>query len=144
MKLEFWTVMDSSARRAAALAEQAEQAGWDGIAVYDSQNLDGDCYVALALAAAATQRLGLSTGVTNPLTRHPAVAAGAMASIQQVSGGRAVLGIGRGDSALAHLGHAPVYPQVFERYLEALQTYLSGAGVAFDDLTFSPSRWPLL
>ncbi len=142
MKPEFWTLMDSSPRRATALAEQAEQEGWDGVAVYDSQNLDGDCYVSLTQAAAATQTLGLGTGVTNPFTRHPVVAAGAMASIQEISDGRAVLGIGRGDSALAHLGHAPVYPQEFERYLEALQTYLSRGAVAFDDLTFSKQMAP--
>ena len=136
MKLEFWTAMDPSPQRAAGFSEWAETAGWDGIAFYDSQNLDGDCYVALALAAAATQHLGISTGVTNPLTRHPAVAASAIASIQQVSGGRAVLGIGRGDSALAYVGHAPVHIEVFKRYIEAVQTYLRGEAVSFDDLTY--------
>ena len=142
MKLELWTAMDASPQHAAEFAERAEQAGWHGIAVYDSQNLNGDCYVALALAAAATQRLGLSTGVTNPLTRHPAVTACAIASIQQVSGGRAVLGIGRGDSALAYVGHAPVYTEAFERYLKAIQTYLSGAAVSFDDLRFCEQMAP--
>ncbi len=142
MKLELWTGTDSSPQLAAGFAERAEQAGWHGIAVYDSQNLSGDCYVALALAAAATQRLGLSTGVTNSLTRHPAVTACAIASIQRVSGGRAVLGIGRGDSALAYIGHAPAYLETFERYLEAVQTYLRGAGVAFDDLKFCEQMAP--
>jgi alkanesulfonate monooxygenase SsuD/methylene tetrahydromethanopterin reductase-like flavin-dependent oxidoreductase (luciferase family) len=78
----------------------------------------------------------MSTGVTNPLTRHPAVAASAIASIQQVSGGRAVLGIGRGDSALAYVGHAPVHIEVLKRYIEAVQTYLRGEAVSFDDLRY--------
>lgn len=142
MKLEFWAGTDSSPERAAAFAERAEQAGWHGIAIYDSQNLNGDCYVALALAAAATQRLSLSTGVTNSLTRHPAVTACAIASIQRVSGGRAVLGIGRGDSALAFIGHAPAYLEAFENYLKATQTYLRGEGVAFDDLKFCEQMAP--
>src|SRR5438105_3703561 len=105
--IEIWAagagVPGHSARRAA----QVEAEGYDGLAFVDSQNLAGDCYVALALAAAATQRLKLATGVTNPFTRHPAVAACAIASVQAESGGRAMLGIGRGDSALAHLGFAP-------------------------------------
>jgi len=54
--------------------------------------------------AAATERLKLCTGVSNPLTRHNAVAAACAATLQAISGGRAVLGIGRGDSALAYLG----------------------------------------
>ena len=64
--------------------------------------------------------------MTNPLTRHAAVTAGAIASIQEVSGGRAMLGIGRGDSSLFNIGHKPVPPAAFERYLGDVQTYLRG------------------
>ena len=66
----------------------------------DSQSLCADPYVKMGGWAVATERLKLSTGVTNPLTRHPAVTATAAATVQSISGGRAVLGIGRGDSAL--------------------------------------------
>jgi 5,10-methylenetetrahydromethanopterin reductase len=69
--------------------------------------------------------------VTNPLTRHPAVTAAAAATLQSITGGRAVLGIGRGDSALAYLGHAPAPMAVFRRTLSDLQTLLSGGEVAF-------------
>lgn len=133
---ELWTLTVSSPERAAASARRAEAAGWAGMAVVDSQHLSGDSYVALALAAGATDRLGLATGVTNPVTRHPAVTASAIASIQRISGGRAVLGIGRGDSALAHLGRAPAGVGVLEKYLIALQTYLRGGGIEFDALDF--------
>ena len=75
MPLELWTQTISSAQHAARFAERAEAAGWDGMAVVDSQNLAGDSYVALAIAAGATEHLGLGTGVTNPFTRHPAVTA---------------------------------------------------------------------
>ena len=50
------------------------------------------------------------------------------------SGGRAVLGIGRGDSALAHLGLAPAPVALFERYLAQVQAYLRGEEVPFDEL----------
>lgn len=139
---EHWTVGVASPRRISATAERAEADGWDGLAVVDSQNLSGDCYVALTMAAQNTDRLKLATGVTNPVTRHPAVTAAAIASVHLVSNGRAVLGIGRGDSALAHLGRAPARVADFEHYLEALQTYLRGEAVAFDDLDFSESSAP--
>ena len=92
----------------------------------NSQNLSGDPYVALAMAATATKRIGLGTGVTNNVTRLAAVTACSIASIQRLSGGRAVLGIGRGGSALAHLGRAPSRLAPFERYLRQLQAYLRG------------------
>ncbi len=126
----------------AAIARQAEQQGWDGLSFVDSQNLSGDVYVALTTAAVATNSLQLSTGVTNPVTRHPAVTAGAIASVQSVSGGRAQLAIGRGDSALAHLGRGPAGVGRFERYLETLQSYLRGDEVPFDDLDFGEAVAP--
>ena len=141
-KVEMWTAVGPDVRLAAEYGRRAEEAGWDGLSIYDSQNLSGDSYVAMALAAAATKRIGLSTEVTNPLTRHPSVTAGAIASIQQVSDGRAVLGIGRGDSALAYIGHAPVYSSFFESYLKAVQAYLRGDGVSFEDLTFGKGMAP--
>lgn len=136
MSVALWTLTTASPRRIGAVAERLEAAGWHGMAVVDSQNLSGDCYVALSLAAAATTRLQLGTGVTNSVTRHPAVTAAAIASIQSLSGGRAVLGIGRGDSALAHLGRAPARVRAFEGYLVTLQRYLRGESVSFDDLDF--------
>ncbi len=113
-------------------ATRAEEAGYDGITVVDSQNLSGDCYIALALAAKATSTIKLGTGVTNPFTRHPAVSASAIATVQAESGGRAVLGIGRGDSALAHLGFAPSSVETFEDYLRRVQGYLRGEEVPFE------------
>jgi len=84
------------------------------------------------LGGAATTRLKLGTGVTNSGTRHPAVTASAIATVQAESGGRAYLGIGRGDSALAHLGRAPEKVAAFEDYLERVQGYLSGEEVPFE------------
>jgi 5,10-methylenetetrahydromethanopterin reductase len=113
-------------------AQRAEADGFDGMGVVDSQNLAADPYIELALAAHATTTLKLGTAVTNPLTRHPAAAATAIATVQAESGGRAVLGIGRGDSALAHLGLSPAPVAVFRDYVERLQGYLNGEDVPFD------------
>jgi 5,10-methylenetetrahydromethanopterin reductase len=111
-----------------------EAEGWDGQMAMDSQSLSADPYVVLAALATGTSRLLLGTSVTNPYTRHPAVTAGAMVSLQALSGGRAVLGIGRGDSSLAFLGRAPLSVPSFERCLLALQAYLRGEPVPFDAL----------
>jgi 5,10-methylenetetrahydromethanopterin reductase len=123
-------------------ASRAEAAGFDGIAVVDSQNLAGDPYVGLALAARETERLRLGTAVTNPVTRHPAVTASAAVTLQVASQERFVLGIGRGDSALAHLGRAPASVPMFERYLAVLRAYLRGDDVAFDELGFDEAVAP--
>lgn len=102
--------------------------------VWDAQSSDGDCYVSLAAAAMATTSLKLGTGVTNPVTRHPSVTASAIASLQAISNGRAVLGIGRGDASLAHIGRAPASVETLSRYTQLVQRYLRGDSVAFKEL----------
>jgi 5,10-methylenetetrahydromethanopterin reductase len=133
MSIEFWSNGAGMPSAFVRRAKRIEEAGYDGITIVDSQNLSGDCYVALALAAAETERLMLGTGVTNPFTRHAAVTACAIATVHAVSGGRAWLGIGRGDSALAHLGFSPASPELLAGYLRKLQGYLGGEEVPFDD-----------
>ena len=132
--MQLWTTGVASARGAARTAQEIEASGWDGMLVVDSQNLSGDPYISLALAATVTTRIGLGTGVTNSVTRHAAATATAITSVNRISNGRAVLGIGRGDSALAHLGRAPARLAQFERYLRHLQLYLAGDSVGFDDI----------
>lgn len=137
-----WTFANPDVGLIMEHARKVEQAGWDGLSIADVQSVSGDMYVAMTLAAMATERIKIGSDVTNPLTRHPVVTAGAIASVQRVSDGRAVLGIGRGDSALAHVGHAPVHTKLFESYLRALQAYLNGDGVPFDELSFGRGMAP--
>lgn len=115
--------------RVAALARQAEAWGFTGLLLGDSQNLNADIWIELALASAVTGRLRLGPGVTNPVTRHPAVTASAAATLQVESGGRAVLGLGRGDSAVTELGKRPVSASEFEVMLRRIQGYLRGESV---------------
>jgi 5,10-methylenetetrahydromethanopterin reductase len=121
---EFWLGTFPIPRRAVTVAELAEIEGWDGVAFTDSQNLGGDTFAALALAANATEKLKLATGATNCVTRHPAVVASAIATIQVESRGRALLGIARGDSALAFIGRKPQPLAEFTSGLEMIQAYL--------------------
>ncbi|MCL2582415.1 MAG: LLM class flavin-dependent oxidoreductase, partial [Streptosporangiales bacterium] len=99
MSTEIWaSAWNASAAEIEQQARLCEDAGFDGMFITDSQNLWLECWVALTVAAMTTSRLKLGTCVTNPVTRHPAVTADAAASLQEVSGGRVILGIGRGDS----------------------------------------------
>ncbi len=129
--VEFWRAGGVMSTTSIETARKVEAEGWDGQMFMDSQSLGADPYVMMGAWAVATERLKLSTGVTNPMTRHPVVTAAAAASLQSLSRGRAVLGIGRGDSALAYLGHAPTSLMAFRRTLHDLQTLLSGGEVAF-------------
>ena len=87
---------DPSATIAVAVA--AEQAGFTRCLVYDEGLATHDVYVICTAIAAATERLIVGPGITNPYTRHPAQTAAAVASLDAVSHGRAVLGIGAGGS----------------------------------------------
>jgi 5,10-methylenetetrahydromethanopterin reductase len=130
--LEIWTLSVPIPKLAGELAARAEAAGFDGIAFTDSQSLTGDVFAGLALAAHATRRIRLATGVTNPVTRHPAATASAIATVHAISNGRAVLGIGRGDSALFQIGLEPAPLATFERFLGQVAAYLRGSEVDLD------------
>lgn len=132
--VEFWTSAAVGPNRVGAVAHRAEERGWDGLTTVDSQNLASDPYVVLAMAAVATERLGVMTSVTNVVTRHAAVTASSALTLQSVSGGRFVLGIGRGDSALAHIGRAPARLTWFEQYLKNVRAFLHGQDVPMQDL----------
>lgn len=118
--------------RIAKLAGQVETWGFGGLLVADSQNLNADVWVELALAGAATQRIRLGTGVTNPVTRHPSVTASAALTLHEETGGRAVLGLGRGDSAVRQIGRKPVSPGELQHAVRTIQDYLRGRVVDFN------------
>jgi 5,10-methylenetetrahydromethanopterin reductase len=130
--VEVWTPGPGIPGRGGEYARRLEAEGWTGMGIVDSQCLSGDPYVAAAMAGAATSTLKLATAVTNTVTRHPAAAATAAASVQAETGGRFVLGIGRGDSALAYIGLAPAPVGQFANHLERLQGYLRRDEVPFD------------
>ena len=104
----------------------AEAVGFDYIGVADSQSLFRELFVSLTVAALETERVQLGPSVTNPLTRHPAVLASAIASLQELSGGRAFLGIGTGDSAILNLGLRPARLRALRDYVAAVRTMLAG------------------
>jgi 5,10-methylenetetrahydromethanopterin reductase len=106
-----------------------EGLGFARLLFTDSQNLCPEVWSQLALAANATERIRLGPGVTNPVTRDPALTACAAVTLQADSRGRALLCIGRGDSAVQRIGLHEQRVGEFEIYLERVQRYLRGEEV---------------
>ncbi len=73
MEVRFWKAGGSENYRLDGRGAGVEAEGWDGQMFMDSQSLCADPYARMGVWAAATERLGLSTSVTSPLTHHPAV-----------------------------------------------------------------------
>lgn len=82
--------------RVVELAVRAEASGFRRCWVYDEGLHTRDVWVTLAAIAGATERIPIGPGITNPYTRHPGVTAMAAASLAELSGGRAFLGLGAG------------------------------------------------
>ncbi len=129
---DFWFMTFPVPGESENIARNIEDSGWDGLYFPDTQCLSGDMYSAMCLAAKATKRLKVGTAVTNPVTRHPSVTASAIATVQVESDGRAVLGIGRGDSSLGYIGQKPAPAGKLESYLDQVQRYLRGESVDLD------------
>jgi 5,10-methylenetetrahydromethanopterin reductase len=91
----------------AASAQHAERLGFGAACVPSSPLLVQDPYVLLSHALAATSSLRLGPLIENPVTRHPAVIAGSIATLERLAPGRTWLGLGAGDTAVRLLGLAP-------------------------------------
>lgn len=114
------------ARNVIPIARRAENAGFELLGLGDNQSLWRDVYVELALAATATSKIRLGPCVTNVVTRNLAVTAGAIATIDELSGGRAFLGLGPGDSAVLNVGAQPARHAELERGAQAIRVMLAG------------------
>jgi 5,10-methylenetetrahydromethanopterin reductase len=138
---EFGMVMEPSPGYTARLAVEIEAMGFDYLLCPDTQCLSPEPYGQMNLAASRTRRLKFGTGVTNPYTRDASVTAGALASLQQESGGRAICGIGRGDSSAAHIGKRQATTAELREYVLQLRAYLRGEEVTRGDGAVSRMRW---
>ncbi len=112
--------------RMVQLARVSEELGFSNVWVGDSHLIWGEAFVNLAAAAANTSRVILGTGVTNPLTRHPAVLASGFATLEQMAPGRVAIGIGLGDSSVETMGMRPARLAAFEEALRQMRTLLAG------------------
>src|SRR5215212_8891082 len=120
---------DMTPDRAVALARQADQAGFAYGWLFDSHVLWLEPYPLLTLMALNTERMRLGTCVTNPATREPSVTASALATLNLLSGGRMVLGIGRGDSARRVMGKPPTTMKRLEESVHLIRELAEGRPV---------------
>ncbi len=120
---------------------RADELGFGGVWVADSQSVFRDAFMALALFAKSTRRMQLATGVTNFITRHPAVLAHSFATLDELSGGRAILGVGVGESAIYNIGQKPSKLNRLEEVIRVIRALMLGETVSFDGQDLKVS-WP--
>src|ERR687897_3228115 len=115
------------------LMRLAEEHGFEYGRTYDSHILWHDAYPLLTLLAVNTERMKFGHCVTNPGTREPTVTASSYATLQDISDGRMVMGIGRGDSAVRYIGDKPVRVAEFERRCAMVKEFMNGREVEWND-----------
>jgi len=128
----FWPYMPEYTARMARLGDEL---GFDMVGIADTPGNAMDPWVAMTLAASATSRVRLATCVTNLVTRHPAITASAAASVDIVSGGRTILGVGSGHSGVANVGGAPTGARALREGIGFLRTALSGESASWRGVT---------
>jgi probable F420-dependent oxidoreductase len=106
--------------------QEAERQGFEYGWTYDSHILWQESYATLPLVAAATEKIKLGHCVTNPGIREPTITASWYATMQDLSNGRMIMGIGRGDSSRRVVGLKPVKVAEFERSLRMIKDLMNG------------------
>lgn len=104
MRFGFWPGPNNSWNDTLALARHAEAGGWHGVwyadhfmpNAEDTSGPTSECWTTLAALAASVPRIRLGALVTGNTYRHPAVLAKMAANVDNISGGRCVLGLGAG------------------------------------------------
>jgi 5,10-methylenetetrahydromethanopterin reductase len=132
-----------------SLAQECEELGFNFL-WYTDVRFARECYIGLASVAAATQRIRIGPGVTDPYSRHPAITASAIATLDEVSGGRAVLGLGVGGAGFRQLGLETPLPiaamretvEVVRRLLLDEEVTVQGKVITLSggQLSFKPPR----
>jgi 5,10-methylenetetrahydromethanopterin reductase len=112
-------------------ARRAEELGYDGIFLGESHLSSIDSFQTLASCAMITRRLLLGIAVTNIVFRHPTVIAGAAASLNEISKGRAIMGLGTGDGPVYTQGLKATPLQEFEKAIKLIRQLVRGQSAAF-------------
>lgn len=113
----------------------AEQLGFDTAWITDSHLVCRELWVTLAACVQATSRIRLGPGVTVPHTRHFSVTASAIATLDEMAGGRIVLGVGTGGSSAETMGlsvQRAARVATLERTVDAVRRLVSGQTAPLD------------
>jgi probable F420-dependent oxidoreductase len=135
MQFGFTLKPEHNLERHLGLTRRAEAAGFEYGWLFDSHVLWREPYPLLTLMADATERMRLGTCVTNPATREPTVTASALATLNEISGGRMDLGIGRGDSARRVLGKPPTSMAMLEEAAMVIRDLAEGRPADYEGTT---------
>ena len=111
---------------------EAERLGYERAWLFDSPALYPDIWVIAALAAMRTERIGLGPAVLVPNLRHPLTQASAIATLEQLAPGRAVVAIGTGFTGRMAMGQRALTWAYTRRYIEQLRALLRGEAVEVD------------
>ena len=135
MSIEFGVTVlpDPPYTRFLELVTLAEEQGFGYGWTYDSHVLWHEATPLLTLAVDRTSRMKFGHFVTNPGTREPTVLASMYATLHVLSGGRMVMGIGRGDSARRVIGLQPVKVAEFERDCRMVRELMNGRPVSWNE-----------
>jgi probable F420-dependent oxidoreductase len=114
------------------LVEETEKHGFDYAWTYDSHILWQESYATLPVAAMKTEKVKLGHFVTNPGIRDPTITASWYATMQDLSNGRMVMGIGRGDSSRRVVGLKPVKVAEFEARCKMIKELMNGRPVEWN------------
>jgi probable F420-dependent oxidoreductase len=128
---------DPPVSRVVEMTRLAEEHGFDYAWIWDSHVLWQEVYPIFTLMAANTGRIKIGPCVTNPLTRDVTVTASALATLNEISGGRMVMGMGRGDSARRVIGKTPVTVERMELACRQIKDLVEGREI---DLDGTPTR----
>lgn len=112
-------------------AQRAEELGYDGIFLGESHLNSIDSFQTLASCAMLTKRMLLGIAVTNMVFRHPTVLAGAAASLNEISKGRAILGLGTGDGPVYTQGLKATPLKEFEAGVRLIRDLVQGHPASF-------------
>lgn len=116
-------------QEAVARAKRAEELGFEAIFFADSQMNNVDPYQALAMCAVNTKRIRLGTAVTNMVYRDPTITANSFATLNEISQGRAIIGMGTGDGPVYSLARTATKLVDFEKGLHVIRDLLHDRGV---------------
>lgn len=123
------------------LAKLAEERGFSGFFLIDSHMDWREVYPYLTLCVKATSRIKVGTLVTNPVTRHPTVTASAFATLHEISGGRMVMGIARGDSSVRALGERQATIAEFRDRARMIRHLANGDSIQYTPKQPGKEKW---
>jgi 5,10-methylenetetrahydromethanopterin reductase len=116
-------------REAVTRAQKAEDLGFEAIFFADSHMNNVDCYQVMAMCAVATKKIRLGTAVTNMVYRDPTITANSFATLNEISEGRAIIGMGTGDGPVYSLGRTATRLVDFENGLQTMRDLLHDHGI---------------